>query len=630
MIHSAASLLLCCAEEGEVRLVDLIDALHNEGHSPEVLSGIDVETGMLTQAVDRISGPALFILCRTPELKPSAMRRLSGLFSARSGPQHRLITLDIRPGHTSDALREVRNALAETELGAGDFGVDVDEGNHLMRDVVGPTAFDALGVGAASRDPIPEPSVDAEQLARQLHAGMLEAEASLPSTSGASRPTPSRPVYPAGANLPAMGHVPQHEIERSTEPLEVTLERSASGSAAGIPRPVVDEEPVRGKEKPRESLEAAKQAMARAADAAAEASGKTDLLAESGARLSSASSASRPLRRPTPAPQISSIPREEPDDEPLPDEPTPSELDLARPRLRGDAAAAASGVRPRGRLLLVLSAAGMLALLAMAVMHVASGPDEASGRGVPGANAKAPATADAPGTKAAVPAAGGGPTRPATPTSPTPTPTPTPTPAAADDDGAGDEAADADGGPVVADTKAAADGPAPNDDGAGDGEGGADADDGAGDDAATTAGDDAAVPDPTPSNTPPTPALPTPTAGDDDGLDVRLAADIDEGRVDIVGHLYLLTKTSKQTTTWDDADRICRGRSISGVGGWRLPTQSQANKLRKAGKLERASYWTSTKVGSDEMVAYDGGTGRTTVWLKVEPNAQPVCVRKRK
>lgn len=608
MIHSTASLLLCCAEEGEVRLVDLIDALHNEGHSPEVLSGIDVEAGMLTSAVDRIPGPALFVLCRTPELEPSAMRRLSGLFSARSGPQHRLVTLEIRPGHTSDALREVRNALAETEMG-GARAADADEdAGRLMRDVVGPTAFDALGVGAATRDAIPEPSVDAEQLARELHEGMVEAESSLPSTSGPRRsrtPRPSQPVYPKGNDLPAMGHVPHDEIEQRTEPLEVTLERSASSSSAGIPSPVVDEEPLRGKEKPRESLEAAKDALVAAADAAAEDSGQVDVLAESSSRLTSGgSSPSRPLRRPTPAP-ISSVPREEPDDEPLPDEPTPSELDLARPRVGGSAAA--SGVRPRGRLLLVLSAAGMLALLAMAIMHVASGPDEAGGRGVPSKAAKAPPTKGAPpAAKATVPAAGGGPTQPA-PSKPTPTPTggdagdTAPTPV---DDEGGDEA-----------PEPTADDPTPDD---------------------PDEPDETPEP-PEPDETPQAPKdepMPPPTTppapGEKDSLDVRLASDIDAGRVEIIGHMYLLAKTPQRTTTWDDADKICRGRSISGVGGWRLPSKSQARKLRKAGKLQRASYWTSTRVGHDEMVAYDGGTGKTTVWLKIEPNAQAVCVRRRK
>ena len=80
-------LLLCCAEENEVALVRVVDELHKEGRAPEVVAGVDLDGNLLSAAVDRTDGPALFVLCQTDELDRTATRKLSGLFSARKAPR---------------------------------------------------------------------------------------------------------------------------------------------------------------------------------------------------------------------------------------------------------------------------------------------------------------------------------------------------------------------------------------------------------------------------------------------------------------------------------------------------------------------------------------------------------------
>jgi hypothetical protein len=322
-----------------------------------------------------------------------------------------------------------------------------------------------------------------------------------------------------------IGHVPEDTIEKSTEPLEVTLERATTGT--GIPEPVIEDRAV--------------------------------------GEPPSTDSGVRQVRRPTPATVLHTSTE---DEDPGATQPGAAASVHSDGR---EAESAANEGRPYGRLLLVLSAAGVLALVAMGVMQVMRDTDGAHERGSPSV---AGATAEAAG-----PAVDEG------------------------DDESGPQPAPAVGTGAAEQT------------------GG---DEGEGTGAAATDDADGGRASPVPPTPPPPPATENQT------LDLSLADEIEAGSVHVLGHLYVTTRVPTRTTTWDDASEICRGRSVHGVGGWRLPTKSQAYKLRKAGLLESASYWTRSTVGDDEVIAFDGATGRTTVWLKIEPNARAVCVRKRR
>src|SRR5690606_846320 len=101
-------LLLCCAEDNEVGLVKVVDALHREGMAPEVVPGVELDPAVLGEAVDRTDGPALFVLCQTDELEKAAIRRLTGLFSARRGPGQQLVTVSLNAAHPLAVLPTIR------------------------------------------------------------------------------------------------------------------------------------------------------------------------------------------------------------------------------------------------------------------------------------------------------------------------------------------------------------------------------------------------------------------------------------------------------------------------------------------------------------------------------------------
>jgi hypothetical protein len=196
---SSVPIFLCCAEDSEVFLVMVVDALRKEGMAPEVIAGVDTEPTLLSGLVDRHDGAALFVLCQSDELDKAQTRRLTGLFSARKGPCQRIITvqlyesrpLSILPGIRS-GVKEVLKARAK-EAGPRDSGERVN-----LREVVGPVGVSALRQSSTYRPPVPRddqlPDLDgidgAEALARELHEEMVAAEAILDRRGNHRRESP--------------------------------------------------------------------------------------------------------------------------------------------------------------------------------------------------------------------------------------------------------------------------------------------------------------------------------------------------------------------------------------------------------------------------------------------------------
>jgi hypothetical protein len=197
---SSVPIYLCCAEDSEVFLVKVVDALHKEGMAPEVISGVEVDSALLGDLVDRTDAAALFVLCQSDALDKAATRRLTGLFSARKGPCQKIITvqlyesrpLSVLPGIRS-GVKEVLRARAEAKQSSGE--------RVNLREVVGPVAVSAVRPSTAKPsiprdDQLPDLDGidDAEALARELHEEMVAAEAILERRGnrreGSRRPKP--------------------------------------------------------------------------------------------------------------------------------------------------------------------------------------------------------------------------------------------------------------------------------------------------------------------------------------------------------------------------------------------------------------------------------------------------------
>lgn len=234
-------LLLCCAEDNEVGLVKVVDALHREGMAPEVVPGVELDPAVLGEAVDRTDGPALFVLCQTDELEKAAIRRLTGLFSARRGPGQQLVTVSLNAAHPLAVLPTIRKAMKEVarlQYEPGD--VEPDDSARLthMRDVVGPTPVSAT---------VKRPAVDPEALARELHEGMLEAEALLDRRSRSSTPSPKPAPKPPRREAPPRPVVASRDagVPRAAldidEPVERPLVEPPSSRSSSSQTPTLDD-----------------------------------------------------------------------------------------------------------------------------------------------------------------------------------------------------------------------------------------------------------------------------------------------------------------------------------------------------------------------------------------------------
>ena len=104
-------LLLLCAEDSEVGLVQLVDALNHNGRSPELIAGVETDASLLAAAADRVRGAALFVLCQSGDLDRSQVLRLEGLFSARKGPLHQLLIVELDASKPLEALSGIEAAM---------------------------------------------------------------------------------------------------------------------------------------------------------------------------------------------------------------------------------------------------------------------------------------------------------------------------------------------------------------------------------------------------------------------------------------------------------------------------------------------------------------------------------------
>jgi len=108
-----------------------------------------------------------------------------------------------------------------------------------------------------------------------------------------------------------------------------------------------------------------------------------------------------------------------------------------------------------------------------------------------------------------------------------------------------------------------------------------------------------------------------------------LDAAVRDGKLKQVGKLFVVT-TGSDTMTWAEASSRCRGKTVAGVGGFRLPWRSELRRLRSAKVLASTSYWSKDKgEAGDEAFTIDGGSGNEVAYLLEEPNGAAICVKPR-
>jgi hypothetical protein len=185
-------IILCCSEDDEPALAKVVDELLREGMAPELVPGVEFDSNLMSSAVDAAANGALFVLCISPALDKTIARKLTGLFSARSGRGQKIISTAFTPSRPLAILPSIRGALKEMRLSEDEVERLEDETPERacnLRDVV-----EAFAEPEAAPPPSNVSQVDAEALARELAMGMAEAEAILERREQQARPVPRRPT----------------------------------------------------------------------------------------------------------------------------------------------------------------------------------------------------------------------------------------------------------------------------------------------------------------------------------------------------------------------------------------------------------------------------------------------------
>jgi hypothetical protein len=98
--------LVCAAADREA-LDDIVDGLSATGRDVGIVAGVDEQPRRMGDAIDRCGDSGLVVLCTSTRLDAATLRVIEGLFSARRGPNHAMVRVDVGqpPAETIAAIQ---------------------------------------------------------------------------------------------------------------------------------------------------------------------------------------------------------------------------------------------------------------------------------------------------------------------------------------------------------------------------------------------------------------------------------------------------------------------------------------------------------------------------------------------
>jgi hypothetical protein len=152
--NRAISVILCCARADTAHVRPLAERLRKDGTKVQLLEGIDEDPHLLGASLDLEQGACMFVTCLSDTLGPKDFRRLTGIYSARKGPQHYLADIMVEPDEVPAMLENINVALgrAAKVIGSGERAKRANNrGPARLRDVVGVTDISAVAKTPANR-----------------------------------------------------------------------------------------------------------------------------------------------------------------------------------------------------------------------------------------------------------------------------------------------------------------------------------------------------------------------------------------------------------------------------------------------------------------------------------------------
>jgi hypothetical protein len=101
---------LVCATADREALDDVVDGLSATGRDVGIVSGVDEQPRRMGDAIDRCGDSGLVVLCTSVRIDAPTLRVVEGLFSARRGPNHAMVRVDVGQSPT-EMIAAIQRAL---------------------------------------------------------------------------------------------------------------------------------------------------------------------------------------------------------------------------------------------------------------------------------------------------------------------------------------------------------------------------------------------------------------------------------------------------------------------------------------------------------------------------------------
>jgi hypothetical protein len=133
---------LVCAATDRESLDDIVDGLSATGRDVGIVAGVDEQPRRMGDAIDRCGDSGLVVLCTSARLDSATLMKVEGLFSARRGPNHAMVRVDISQSPT-ETIAAIQRALDGFMASQGRV-VRRQTTGSISREVVGPLSSRAL------------------------------------------------------------------------------------------------------------------------------------------------------------------------------------------------------------------------------------------------------------------------------------------------------------------------------------------------------------------------------------------------------------------------------------------------------------------------------------------------------
>lgn len=101
---------LVCASADAESLDDVVDGLSAAGREVGLVSGVDSQPRRVGEAIERCGEQGLIVVCTSSRLDGPNLRKVEGLFSARRGPKHAMIRIDVSTP-TAENIAAIQRAI---------------------------------------------------------------------------------------------------------------------------------------------------------------------------------------------------------------------------------------------------------------------------------------------------------------------------------------------------------------------------------------------------------------------------------------------------------------------------------------------------------------------------------------